>query len=131
MDFLKKFFNFEQPIIKGTISLTDRGEIRERWKEIEEHLKIGKPANLNTAIILSDKLLDFALGKIYPNSVDLRSRLILAKEKFPNQDIYEDLWYAHKIRNELVHKINFFLPAVEAKNVVNNFKTALETLGGL
>ena len=133
MGFFDKLFKVkDDSTLEGIITLQDREEIREKWREVDQHLELGKPSNLNSAVIMADKLLDFTLRKIYPNAVDFKERLILSKSKFSTgRSVYEDLWYAHRIRNELVHKVDFFLPNFEAKNIIENYRKGLQILGAL
>lgn len=130
MSLFTKLFGQKKPSVKrGVVSGFDRDQIRQRWEKIEELKTLAKPSTLREAVIEADKLVDFALGKIYPGNETAGERLKLAREMFTNyrQD-YENLWYAHKIRNEMVHTIGFELPTVEAKNILDYFKKALETL---
>ena len=97
MGFFDKLFKVkDDSTLEGIITLQDREEIREKWREVDQHLELGKPSNLNSAVITADKLLDFTLRKIYPNAVDFKQRLILSKIKFnseyPEQnDVYTDM----------------------------------------
>ncbi|OGY26226.1 MAG: hypothetical protein A2Z24_01570 [Candidatus Woykebacteria bacterium RBG_16_44_10] len=112
------------------VSGFDRDQIRQRWGKIEELKNLGKPSTLREAVIEADKLVDFALDKLYPGNGTTAERLKLAREMFSSarQD-YENLWYAHKIRNEMVHTVGFELPTMEAKNILDYFKKALEIFG--
>jgi hypothetical protein len=132
MNFLAKIFSQTNQVKKGILTSADREQVRERWEKIVELENINKPSTLREAVIEADKLVDFALSKLYPQKEKAADRLREAKSDFLNyrQD-YEDLWYSHKIRNELVHTVGFELPSTEAKNVLDNFKRALEILGAL
>ena len=133
MTFLNLLFGNRQPSSqKGVLTSADREQIREGWSKIEELQKVGKPSTLREAVIEADKLVDFALGKIYPGKEKAAERLKEAKERFAgNPQDYENLWYAHKLRNEMVHTVGFELPSVEAKNILDYFRRALEVLGVL
>lgn len=117
---------------RGVVSSFDRDQVRERWEKIEELKNAGRPSASREAVIEADKLVDFALDKIYPGNNTAAERLKLAKEMFASfrQD-YENLWYAHKIRNEMVHTVGFELPTVEARNILDYSKRALEIIGAL
>jgi len=117
---------------KGFLTVADQQQIEERWKKIEELAGIGKPSTLREAVIEADKLVNLALGRIYPGKETAAERLKEAKEMFASyrQD-YENLWYAHKIRNEMVHTVGFELPSMEAKNILDYFRKALEVVGVL
>jgi len=117
---------------RSAVGSLERQRILERWKTIEELKTTGRPSAFKEAVIEADKLTDLALSCIYPSIDTYVERLKQAKELFlSSRQDYENLWYAHKIRNELVHSLGFELPSAEAKNVLDHFKKALEILGGI
>jgi len=117
---------------EARITLFDQNFVKESWAKIEEQISLGKPSNLRSAVIDADKLVEFVLKKIYPSLEKMGERLKQVKPKFVgNYQIYDQLWFAHKVRNELVHNIDFDLPSVQAKLVLENFKQALIHLGAL
>lgn len=132
MSFLSFLFNSkrEQKIYHGSVGSAERQTILERWAKIEELKSVGKPSAMKEAVIEADKLVDLALASVYPSIDKSVERLKQAKEMFlSNRQDYENLWYAHKIRNELVHTVGFDLPGVEAKNILAYFRKALEVMG--
>lgn len=115
---------------EGALTIVDRQQVRDGWQKVEEQVSFGKPSNLRTAVVDADKLVDFALRKMYPADETMGERLKSAKPKFVNHyDIYDGLWFAHKVRNELVHNVNFDLPSVEVRGILDKFKAALDLLG--
>ena len=133
MNFLASLFKKKgQSKSRGILAVSGQQQLEERWKKVEELAGIGNPSTLREAVMEADKLVDFALGKLYPGREKAAERLKEAKELFTNyrQD-YENLWYAHKIRNEMAHTVGFELPSVEAKNILDYFRKALEVLGVL
>lgn len=114
---------------EGRLTLMDTEFAKEAWKKIEEQVLLGKPSNLKSAVLDADKLVDFALKKMYPSLTTMGERLKEAKPKFINNyDIYDGLWFAHKVRNEIVHNISFELPSVEVLSILEKFKKALDHL---
>ncbi|OGY20973.1 MAG: hypothetical protein A2126_03050 [Candidatus Woykebacteria bacterium GWB1_45_5] len=133
MRLLAKLFGQKKPAGKrANITGVDRDKIREWWVKIEELKNLNKPSALSEAVIEADKLVNLALDRIYPGKENAAERLKEAKAIFSTykQD-YENLWYAHKLRNEMVHTVGFELPSLEAKNILEYFKRALEILGVL
>lgn len=117
---------------EGKLTLLDQQTIRDGWLKIEEQLSLGKPSNFRSAVIEADKLTDFALQKMYPSEEKMADRLKAVKVKFTNQyELYDGLWFAHKVRNELVHNVNFDLPSVEVRSIIDKFKAGLVQLGVL
>ena len=134
MNFLAKLLGWGKQASRQRSFLTgeDREQIRDRWEKIGQLEEVGKPSAWREAVIEADKLVDFALAKIYPGEEKTANRLVQAKEVFASyKQEYENLWYAHKIRNEMVHTVGFELPSVEAKNILEYFKRSLEILGVL
>lgn len=113
------------------LSAADRENAQERWRWVEDQVKLGQPNNLKLAIIESDKIIDEVLKALYPGEKELIQRLKLAQPKFSDRQVYDDLWYAHKVRNIVVHELNYDLPTFEAKNVLEKYKRAIEVLGVL
>ena len=110
----------------------DKEQVEAGWRKIEELKNVGKPSAFREAVVEADKLVNFVLDKLYPGKVSAGERLKEAKEVFGyNRQDYENLWYAHKLRNEMVHKVGFELPSVEAKQLLDFFKKALEIIGVL
>ncbi len=115
---------------EGALTTLDRQTVRESWLKIEEQASFGKPSNYRSAVIDADKLVDFVLRKMYPNEESMAARLKLAKTKFVNHyDIYDGLWFSHKVRNEIVHNVNFELPSVEVRGILDKFRAGLDQLG--
>jgi hypothetical protein len=133
MNFFTKIFKKnEVPKTRESLSFADREQIKERWEKIEQLTKVGRPSAFREAVIEADKLVDFALKVCFPFRETAAERLKEAKEFFlRNRDYYENLWYAHKIRNEMVHTVGFELPSVEAKNILAYYKQALEIISGI
>jgi hypothetical protein len=117
---------------EARLTLFDQNFAEEAWQKIDEQILLGKPSNLRSAVIDADKLVDFVLKKTYPSLTSMGERLKQVKPKFINDyEIYDQLWFAHKARNELVHNIHFDLSSASAKLILENFKNALVHLGAL
>jgi len=106
----------------------DRKFYRGRWKEIEVLVELKKEMNYKLAVIEADKLLDSALRGMYFTGTTMAERLKLASYKFPK---LKQVWWAHQVRNHVVHDIRYELRHGEARKVLDLFKRALNTLGVL
>lgn len=130
MNLISFLFGKRGYIREGALTSSDRQTVRDSWLKIEEQVSFGKPSNYRSAVIDADKLVDFVLRKIYPADEAMGERLKNAKVKFVNYyEIYDGLWFAHKVRNEIVHNVNFELPSVEVRSILDKFKAGLERLG--
>ncbi|MBI4457551.1 hypothetical protein HY633_01145 [Candidatus Uhrbacteria bacterium] len=104
----------------------DREEMSKRWDEIEALLKAPGEVSRKLAVMEADKLLDYALKALAMPGTTLGERLKFAQYKYPK---LREVWWAHKIRNQLAHEAAFHLDAAMAAGAVKAFKRALEELG--
>jgi len=132
--FLFKILNLKKKKnIRQFITATDQKIIRKKWLEIEELIKLGGPSRFQKAIIEADKLLDFILSQMgYEGR--LGDKLKLAKKEFIKDNdysLYNDIWQVHKLRNELVHNLNYEIYSFEVKEAIKKFEKAFKNLGAL
>ena len=99
---------------------------RERWARLLAQVKT--PEGMALAVIDADKLLDDALKKRGFKGKTTGERLVSAQRSLSNNDA---IWYAHKLRNRLVHEPDIRLKKNEAQKALGNFKQALVDLGAL
>lgn len=97
---------------------------QQRWAELLARVKT--PEGMMLAIIDADKLLDEALKKHRMKGKTMGERLVSAQRLLSDNDA---VWYAHKLRNRLVHEPNVRLKKNEAKNALAGFKLGLHDLG--
>jgi hypothetical protein len=95
-----------------------------RWAELLARVKT--PEGMMLAIIDADKLLDEALKRHHLRGKTMGERLVSAQRLLSDNDA---VWYAHKLRNRLVHEPNVRLKKNEAKNALAGFKKGLNDLG--
>ena len=80
------------------------------------------------AIINADKLLDTALKKRRFSGKSMGERLVSAQRKLSNND---GVWFAHKLRNRLVHEQDVNLKEKEVREALVGIRQALKDLGAL
>jgi hypothetical protein len=98
----------------------------ERWNEAQKLC-----ASKNTwplAIINADKLLDDALKQSHYKGKTMGERLVSAQRDLSDNDA---VWFAHKLRNKLVHEEFGDLKKREVQKVLLGFRQALRDLGAL
>ena len=78
------------------------------------------------AIINADKLLDVALKRRRFVGKTMGERMVAAQRKFTNND---GVWYAHKLRNRLVHEQDVHLREKDVKDALVGIRQALKDLG--
>ncbi len=102
----------------------DRQYFQDQWMQLLGRVKTTEGMTL--AIIDADKLLDEALKKHHFKGKTMGERLVSAQRIISDNDA---VWYAHKLRNRLVHEPNVRLKKSEAKNALAGFRQGLKDLG--
>lgn len=97
-----------------------------RWKELQK--LCGDKTTWPLAIIDADKLLDEALIKSKYKGKTMGERLVSAQRQLSNNDA---VWFAHKLRNKLVHENVTNLKEGEVKDALVGFRQALKDLGAI
>jgi hypothetical protein len=98
----------------------------DRWKAAIKQL--GSSDTWALAVIDADKLLDEALRKTRVAGKTMGERMVSAQRKFTDNDA---VWFAHKLRNRLVHETNVKLKEADVKEALQGFRQGLKDLGAL
>ncbi|HWR00151.1 MAG TPA: hypothetical protein VN397_04895 [Candidatus Methylomirabilis sp.] len=101
-----------------------REEIRVRWEEIEKIAGTGV-IGAKMAIVEADKLLDGSLKSMAIPGETMGERLKFAGYKYPE---LRNVWFAHKLRNQLVHESTFEITQSQAKAALHEYKKALKVI---
>lgn len=101
-------------------------KLSKKWVKIEERLESGEETELKLAVIEADKFFDDVLKKCGYLGKDMGERLKkVSASQISNID---DIWQAHKIRNNVVHDVDYKLTAVDAEKAIKSYRKALEEL---
>ena len=106
----------------------DKTGIKKRWQEIEKMLDRPGEMNYKLAVMEADKLLDYVLKSMSMSGKDMGERIRFASFKYSR---LRKVWWAHVLRNQLVHEATFSLDHATAKRAIKTFKRALEEIGAL
>lgn len=104
-----------------------REQVAERWKMIRQTSEQSS-MGAKVALMEADTLLDSALKSMSMPGQTLGERLKVAGYKYP---ALKNVWWAHKLRNQLVHEASFRLGARQARQALDEFEKALKTLNVL
>lgn len=115
----------------GNATTLDKKFVQDKWAEIEMLLLQGGNSQFKTAIMEADKLVDYVLKSRGVAGETMGDRMKNAKSKFPEYTDYNNLWFAHKVRNNIAHETTHDLNIGEARKATEYFKKALKTLGAL
>jgi hypothetical protein len=111
---------------KKRFARPDVKKFTERWNEAQKLC-----ASKNTwplAIINADKLLDDALKRTHYKGKTMGERLVAAQRDLSDND---SVWFAHKLRNKIVHEEYGDLKKRDVQKVLMGFRQALRDLGAL
>lgn len=104
----------------------DHEFFQQQWAELLARVKT--PEGMVLAVVDADKLLDHALKKRHFKGKTMGERLVSAQRMISDNDA---VWYAHKLRNRLVHEPNIKLKKKEAQAALAGFRQGLKDLGAL
>ena len=97
-----------------------------KWLELLTRVK--SPEGMVLSVIDADKLLDDALKKRHIRGKTMGERLVSAQRQLTDND---GVWFAHKLRNRLVHEPEARLRQSEAKTALAGIRQGLKDLGAL
>lgn len=104
----------------------DQAKFQERWKDLQQHLPQKQTWPL--AIINADKMVDDALKARRYKGKTMGERLVSAQRDLTAND---RIWYAHKMRNKLVHEDYNLTRKNDVKEALLGFLQALKDLGAM
>lgn len=97
------------------------------WMQIKRHLASNNEASLKLALIEADSLLDKALSAAGYRGVNLGERLKqVRRAELPN---IEELWTAHKLRNDIAHEHETPMTRPIAERAIGIYAKAFRDLG--
>lgn len=97
-----------------------------QWLKITKRLETDREADYKLALLEADNLLDEILNKIGYKGESLGEKLKqLDPGTLPN---LEEVWQAHKVRNNVVHDPDYRLSLEKAKKIMGIYEQALRDL---
>lgn len=105
------------------IGLT-REEMARRWGEVRKTSTQGL-MGAKLALLEADTLLDSALKSVMMPGDTLGERLKVACYKYPK---LQNVWWAHKLRNQLAHDFASQISQRQAQQAIDEFERALKLL---
>jgi hypothetical protein len=95
-----------------------------QWRSAQAYCK--EKSTWPLAVINADKLLDEALKRRRFKGKTMGERMVSAQREFSDND---GVWYAHKLRNRLVHEADVSLKDSDVKKALIGIRQALKDLG--
>lgn len=108
------------------VTTLSRSVLREQWDMIKSRFAEGTPASVKLAVIEADKFVDHILKESGFQGEHMADRM----EKLSSHGLqtFERLWRAHKIRNEIVHSLNYEISSSEASQAMEDYEAFLREL---
>ncbi len=126
-ELVKKLIFNKAFLKRRSVSSVTEQKIKEEWRNISTLLAQKGPSQLKQALITADKTLDNALKDIAVGET-MGERLKAVKDRY-DKNLYNKLWEAHKIRNNLVHETGYEPPYFVVTEAVDNLRAGLVAIG--
>lgn len=103
-----------------------KGKMVKRWEDVAVKSKSHIESDWKVAVIEADKFMDDLFKQIGFKGKDMGERM---KQINPSQiSNINEIWQAHKVRNNLVHDPNFKITYGDAEFVVKTYEKTLKEL---
>jgi hypothetical protein len=99
---------------------------KKEWDTIEKHFFQGDENDLKVAVIEADKLLEEALREAGIRGASLGDRL--KNLKTGQVENIDQIWQAHRLRNQIVHEPTFKLKRDLAEKALGIYESTLKQL---
>lgn len=103
-------------------------EYQTKWLKIENGLTKADTRSYNLSVLEADKLLDKALKEMGIPGQSMGEKLKKLGNRLPN---LQQVWHAHRLRNQIVHESDFQVKYDDAKHALRIFRQALKNLGAI
>lgn len=103
-------------------------KIKKIWNKINYNIKQDDFLYWKDAVVEADKLLDLVLMNVTGGN-SLGERLKNAKNLVRDKSLYNRIWEAHKLRNKLVHEMDYYPEYKEIVAAIENYRIFLEYFG--
>lgn len=113
---------------KNNATALDRQYVSTKWAEIEATANLGGPAHLKASVMDADKLVEYVLSARVATGNTFADKLKAGRKLFRNYEDYDNLWYAHKVRNSIAHDNGTDFSVTNATKAIQYFKKSLNVL---
>ncbi len=104
-------------------------KVAKKWKLISNRLKSASESDWKIAIIEAESFLDEIFEKIGLEGENFGQKLKQINVSEFSDIMIEDIWQAHKVRNNIVHDPNYKLNFEQAKKTLMIYEKTLNDLG--
>ena len=107
----------------------DRTRVKNHWEKIKKDAMSAPPHSIKLGVIAADNLVDSVLQTMGLPGEHMADRL--QGLNLEELETVEDLWRAHKVRNQLVHTPGFEISKKEGEEILEIYEAFLKELGAL
>ncbi len=126
---IEKFLNQVVESIAAPAIKLSKSEMDKKWQTVLDKLESAEKDSYKMAIIEADKIFDDIIKRIGYKGDDMGERLKqINSAQIANID---EIWQAHKLRNQLVHEPGFQINQSQAKRSIEIYQRAIKDLGAL
>ncbi len=104
-----------------------KSDVKLKLPKLDKDMNSNNFTLMKSALIELDKLFSYSLKMSGFKGNTMGERLKSAKNYF-SRDTYNLIWQAHKVRNSLVHDVNYNVNQSEVKKNYKNMRSALMKL---
>lgn len=118
------------PFRRGRTRRIDQAVYRAHWRTIAATGQTANDHARKQAILDADKLVDQVFRDLSIPGKTFGERLRAAEGRL-HKTTYQDLWDAHKLRNQIAHEVGYTVTEYEAEQALSQFERGLRALGAL
>lgn len=108
-------------------SALDQAKLRTQFAEIEGLLRSNDAIHAAQAVVRADSFLDNLMKQVGGQGTSFADRLRSLEKRF-SQDIYQQIWNAHKLRNTIAHE-QVTISLSQAQSSLQTYRRAASQLG--
>ena len=108
-------------------SALDQAKLRAQFDEIEGLLRSNDAIHAAQAVVRADSFLDNLMKQVGGQGASFADRLRSLESRFL-QDIYQQIWNAHKLRNTIAHE-QITISVGQAQSSLQTYRRAASQLG--
>ncbi|MBI4032291.1 hypothetical protein HY374_01140 [Candidatus Berkelbacteria bacterium] len=109
-------------------SRMNRVQLLAEYAQIEQLLESGDAIHAAQAVVRADSFLDGVMQQAGAQGASFADRLRSLERRFVPA-IYQAVWDAHKLRNDLAHNHGLSVSSGQARSALQTFRRAASALG--
>lgn len=104
-----------------------KSKVTQNLIDLEKKINSNDPLQMRSAVVDADKLLDYVLKSRGARGETMGERLKSSSRRF-ERNLLNQVWDAHRLRNQIVHEINFEPPSDQLKKAFSALRRGIASL---